>query len=90
MASFMSFSGLYGVRRILNLWYKTMFTSGMSGHMLYINGMDESCHSKSLLKKLRMIMNLLVNMAHSVLSMGINGGTLTPNESINSKMLSIP
>ena len=89
MVLFMSFSGSYGVRRILSRSYRTMFISGMNGHMLYIRELDDNSHSKNLLKRSEMIKGLLVNMGHLALSMDISGGILILSELISSKMLLI-
>ncbi len=86
MVLFTSFSGSYGVRRILSRSYRTMFISGMNGHMLYIRELDDNSHSKNLLKRLEMIKSLLVNMGHLALSTDISGGILTLSELIKSKV----
>lgn len=86
MVLFMSFSGSYEVRPILSRSYRTMFISGMNGHMLYIRELDDNSHNKNLLKRSEMIKSLPVNMGHSVLSMGINGGILILSELTNFKV----
>ena len=85
----MNFCGLYEVKQILNLLYKTMFIFGMNGHMLYTEELDDSSRRKNLLQKLLVIINLLLSMDHSVRSMGISGGILTLSELISFRMLLI-
>ena len=87
MVLFMSFSGSYEVRQILSRSYRTMFISGMNGHMLYIRELDDNCHNKNLLKRSEMTKSLLVNMGHLALSMDISGGILILSELTNSKVL---